>query len=440
MVHRAGVGPAPCRVDKLTAEILAQKLEELKDETVRERAVSLSMSMKDENGVQGGLQHFLDGLPRDSMLCDVSLLLGETNLARYRILSSNVKIGLEVASTLREKPLRTPKSGTDFLVNILISVNIVLNWFNPNRATRQTRHAICTYALGRVHTFSQGIAAGWFGLLRELFRGLFEAYLRPDKFARTHGALGCLFGLVVAPFYVLYDLLRGLLIFFDRIMVGIGNGCCGKDDLFLIDPMVQARVYQTPNDLDELLNYDSISESRRDQLKYAVRLANNASAMFSSCNPQFPQGQWHWLEAEVAQLKATVIRHGKSRLSLKDDEYEILVDCLDTCTLERISLSRFCLFLGIAAKNRLERMNRAAIRNNPEFNAATITLPLMNPPVGVIDDEENENKEPTLSMNIIARLKRKSLAPSAQDRVADESISEEVPWASSSFPSRSTTI
>ena len=47
------------------------------------------------------------------------------------------------------------------------------------------------------------------------------------------------------------------------------------------------------------------------------------------------------------QLKATVIRNGKSRLSLKDDEHEILVDCLDTCTLERISLSRFCLFLGV---------------------------------------------------------------------------------------------
>lgn len=437
MVYRAGVGPEPCRVDKLTAEILAQKLEELKDETVRERAVSLSVSMKEENGVQGGLQHFLDGLPRDSMLCDVSLLLGETNLARYRILSSNVKIGLEVASTLREKPLRTPKSGADFLVNVLISVNIVLNWFNPNRSTRQARHAICTYALGRVHTFSQGIAAGWFGLLREVFRGLFEAYLRPDTFARTHGALGCLFGLVVAPFYILYDLLRGLLIFFDRIMVGIGNGCCGKDDLYLIDPMVQARVYQTPNDLNELLNYDSISESRRDQLKYAVRLANNASALFSTCNPQFPQGQWHWLEAEVAQLKATVIRQGKSRLSLKDDEYEILVDCLDTCTLERISLSRFCLFLGVAVKSRLERLNRAAIRNNPVFNAASIMLPMANPPVGDIDDEENEIKEPRLSFSIIARLKRKPQGHSMLEHENDEGIPEETPWASSPFPLRS---
>ena len=365
MVHRAGVGPEPCRVDKLTAEILAQKLEELKDESVRGRAVSLSVSMKDENGVQGGLQHFLDCLPRDNMLCDVSLLLGETNLASYRILRSDVKIGLEVASTLREKPLRAPKSGTDFLVNAMISVNVVLSWFNPGRSSRQARHAICTYALGRVQSFSQGIAAGWFGLLREVFRGLFETYLRPDKFARRHGALGCLFGLAVAPFYILYDLLRGFLIFFDRIMVGIGNGCCGKDILYLIDPMVQAHVYQTPEDLDDLLNYNSTSESRRDQLRYAVRLANNASTLFSSCNPTFPMGQWHWLEADVAQLKEAVIRQGKSRLLLKDEEYEILVDCLDTCTLERISLSRFCLFLGLAAKNRLERLNLAPFETIP---------------------------------------------------------------------------
>lgn len=443
MVHRAGVGPEPCRVDKLTANILAQKLAELKDEGVREKAVSLSVSMKSEDGVQGGLQHFLDFLPRDNMLCDVSLLLGETNLACYRILSSDIKIGLEVASTLREKQLRTPKSGIDFFVNALISVNTVLSWFNPSGSSRQARHAICSYALGRVHTFGQGIAAGWFGLLRELFRGLFEAYLRPDKFARRHGALGCLFGLAVAPFFILYDLLRGFLIFLDRIFVGIGNGCCGKDHLFLIDPTVRAHVYQTPNDLDELLNYSSISESRRDQLRYAVRLANNASALFSACNPKFPDGQWHWLEADASKLKEIVVRQGKNRLVLKDDEYEILVDCLDKSTKEQISLSRFCLYLGLAVKTRLERLNRAAIRNNPDFNTATTMLPQMNTPVGVIDDEENDS--PRLSINIIARLHRKSHQLSTLNRIPSETYGEEDQWSGGSCPlptksPRSTTI
>jgi hypothetical protein len=232
MVNRAGVGPTPCPVHKLTAATLATKLEELKNEEVRRKAKLLSVTMSHENGVQGGLRHFLDSLPRDSMLCDVSLLLCETKLATHQIQLSQVKISLEVASTLRDQPLRRPKTGTDFLVNILISANVVLNWFNPVQLTRHKRHAICTYALGRVHTCSQGMMAGWFGFLREVFRGLFEIYIKSDKFARSHGAFGCIFGLVLAPFYVLYDLLRGLLVFLDRVLVcdrPHGSGSCLSD-------------------------------------------------------------------------------------------------------------------------------------------------------------------------------------------------------------------
>ena len=389
MVHRAGVGPEPCRVDRLTVKILAQKFEELKDQNVRERAVELSASMKLENGVQGGLQHFLDCLPRDNMLCDVSLLLGKTNLARFRIVNSDVKISLEIAATLRDQPLRKPRSGTDFLVNALISVNVVLNWFNPARSTRQARHAALTYALGRVRTFGQGVAAGSFGFLRELFRGLFDSYLTPDKFARTHGALGCLFGLLIAPICIVYDIFRGCIIFLDRVMVGISNGCCMADQLFLIDPMVRANVYETTHDLNELLNHDTPSESRRYQLKCAVRIANNASQLFKLCNPTFPEGHWHWLEVDRQKLKSVVIQEGNERLSMKDAEYEVLVDCLNQCTLERVSFSRFCLFLGEAVKDRLGRLNRPHLRARPDFNLVTPSVGRHIVRVGDMDDDED---------------------------------------------------
>jgi DNA-binding HxlR family transcriptional regulator len=49
MVHRAGVGPEPCTIDKLTVDILAKKLSELKNEGIREKVVVLSKSMKSEN-------------------------------------------------------------------------------------------------------------------------------------------------------------------------------------------------------------------------------------------------------------------------------------------------------------------------------------------------------------------------------------------------------
>jgi hypothetical protein len=421
MVKRAGVGPTPCPVHKLTAATLAMKLEELNDEEVRKKAKLLSVSMSHENGVQGGLRHFLDSLPRDSMLCDVCLLLGETKLATHQIQVSQVKISLEVAATLRDQPLRRPKTGTDFLVNILISANVILNWFNPIQLTRHKRHAICTYALGRVHTCSQGMMAGWFGFLREIFRGLFEIYIKSDKFARSHGAFGCLFGLILVPFYILYDLLRGLVIFLDRILVGISNGCFGRDELFLIDPTVQARVYQTTANMNELLNYDPPSDSRREQLKYAVRLANNASHVFFLCKPKFPHGHWHWLEVERKDLKATMIRSGKDRLLLKDEEYDILMNSLDTCSLENVSFSRFCLFLGWAVKKRLGRLHRASVRVSPEFNTS---MSLLSPsghaitPIGVIDDDDDDKWEKTLLQAKILN-KFKGAQKGAQTRKSD---------------------
>lgn len=82
MVYRAGVGPSPCPVTKLTAEILAEKLRDLQKDSLKQNAVELSQKMATEDGVQGGLKHFLNSLPRDSMLCDVSLLMGEAKLAR----------------------------------------------------------------------------------------------------------------------------------------------------------------------------------------------------------------------------------------------------------------------------------------------------------------------------------------------------------------------
>jgi hypothetical protein len=395
MVHRAGVGPEHCPVNKLTAEMLAEKLKALKEEAIRKKAVELSITMNNEAGVQGGLKHFLDSLPRDNMLCDVSLLLGETHLASYRIQSSDLKISLEVAAILRDKPLRQPTTGADFLANLLIFLNLVLNWFNPAHDTRYTRHAICTYALGRIQTFSQGMAAGWFGLATEFFRGLFEIYVISDRFARSYGTFGCLFGVMVTPFYILYDFLRGCVVFVDRIMVGVSNGCFGTDRLFIIDPMVRAHVYQTTANLNDLLNYDPPHEARRGQLKRAVRLANYARQLYLFCKPTFPKGHWHWLEVELKQLKAVVIRQGRDRLGLMDEEYDILMDCLDHCTVEGVSFSRFCLFLGEAIKNRPKPTRRALLR------CTAAAYPVMSAPspfgdamipVGDIDDDGEELK------------------------------------------------
>jgi hypothetical protein len=45
-----------------------------------------------------------------------------------------------------------------------------------------------------------------------------------------------------------------------------------------------------------------------------------------------------------------VTDHSKQRLGLKDHEYRVLLKRMDTCNLEFIGFSHFCLFLGEAVQ------------------------------------------------------------------------------------------
>jgi hypothetical protein len=71
MVFRAGVGPPPCPVVNLTTKILEDNLKLLTSEEIKKRAEQLSCQMSLEDGVLGGLDHFISDLPKESMLCDV---------------------------------------------------------------------------------------------------------------------------------------------------------------------------------------------------------------------------------------------------------------------------------------------------------------------------------------------------------------------------------
>jgi uncharacterized membrane protein len=414
MVYRAGVGPEPCPVDKLTVDVLAKKLSELKNNRIRERAVELSRSMKNENGVQGGLEHFLDGLPRDSMLCDVNLLLGETKLARYRIINSDVKISLEVAASMREQFIAIPKSSSNVSAKVLKFFKGLFGIFNPIQPRRQTRHGICTYALGRVRTVSHGFLVGWIGFFIELFRAMFELYLRSDQYARNYGSLGCLVGLIIAPFYMLYDIFRGLVILTDRIMVGIANGYFKKDKLYIIDTLLRANIHDTISDINELRDYDVSSGCRLDQLEFATHLANNASYVFYLCKPTFPPNHWHWVDVDRHDLLTSVKRHGKSWLSLTDDEHEKLITVLAGCSLPRLSFSRFCMAIGISIQSRVNRMLRASILCDPNFNKATNDLGGVIP-IGILDDDDDDdNDDNDVNINHVSKLRLRIVSMIAQ--------------------------
>ena len=63
MVRRAGVGPPPCPVGKLTDDILAANFKVLLDETTIAKASELADQMNAEDGIQGGLDHSWPNIP-----------------------------------------------------------------------------------------------------------------------------------------------------------------------------------------------------------------------------------------------------------------------------------------------------------------------------------------------------------------------------------------
>ena len=90
MVRRAGCGPPPCPIGRLTVDVLAANFGELTAGEVVATTKALAEQMTAEDGVANGLAHFLRSLPRHNMLSDVHLLLDPPELvvARYQLSSS----------------------------------------------------------------------------------------------------------------------------------------------------------------------------------------------------------------------------------------------------------------------------------------------------------------------------------------------------------------
>jgi len=66
-VEKAGVGPKACRVNALTVEILSQSLQQLQSNTLQDNARQMTIKILAEDGIGGGMQHFLEAFTREAM-------------------------------------------------------------------------------------------------------------------------------------------------------------------------------------------------------------------------------------------------------------------------------------------------------------------------------------------------------------------------------------
>ena len=415
MVHRAGVGPKPCPVDDLTADILMAKIQELTSETTKSKTVELSENMGKENGVDAGLKHFNDSLPVDNMMCDVSLIMKESKLAKYHVYRDRISISYEVATEMAVQQLELPTTGGGLIINIRrLGKQFKQKWISPldpDQRERFQQHGTTTYAIGVTSdNFVKGMIAACCEASKFALQGLFQCFLRPDKFARSNGCCGCLSGTLMCPIYTILYLLKSLMVCIDRSLVAFANGCFGKQWLYCFDSTVQAKAYKGPS--TETVRYDEdMKDTRRADIQKARKIAESAMSIFNECGPKFADKEWHFREVSTETLKCAVMNKGRSKLGLRDEESKTLLDRFEKYhqneqkTGDLMSFSRFCLFLGEAVNTRFvhneisnddtslyetihdeETGNAHVERISSDTNHVTVTVP-----IGLDDDVDDDD-------------------------------------------------
>lgn len=365
MVRRAGVGPAPCSVWDLTAELMAEKFSMLRDAQVEEKAAVLAEQMSQENGILAGLEHFFEDLPRDDMLCDASILLGEAQIAKYKIwgrlipgmrVSVNQQHGLKVgvdagAVILKEFAVRRPM--------LQDTVSYMKSWFTQFKNIvclyfpKYRRHQATNYRLGLLFGFAQGFQVAFLGCFRHFLLMLFQPCCLPDRWARGYGMLGCASGCIMSPFYMVYQLLLALLVLVDRLATSFSNSCCGTQYEYICDrrgASGKVRELGTVAMAIEKKVDEGISECREKEVLVALSLAAEMKFIFVCARPYYPADK-HWNykvvlgSKMISQLKKARASRGCKALKLSEMELETFLEVLEKHQDEELSFSKVLFLL-----------------------------------------------------------------------------------------------
>lgn len=246
----------------------------------------------------------------------------------------------------------------------------------------------------------EGCFAGFSGIIAGSVRAVWQLYAQPDKYARSSGAMGCIFGFVVAAFVMARDILLAVLVFFDRICTGFANGCCGKDYDYMFDPSRKTPVYQH-NIIEaqvESIVMKGISPARRTDLLKTLDVTVNARVIFEMAGPcKLDENNRHFLTVKLSELREVILDQ-KSLLRLKLSQRE--------------------------ASNVIERLEKLGDVPPPALQRR---LQKLEKPknLSMSSIEEADNEEPEVSgenlINVSFSLFLKALSPSLAPQVLEAS-------------------
>lgn len=195
-------------------------------------------------------------------------------------------------------------------------------------AAGMVRHAITSYDLaGHIHSFHHGVFAALWGFVFGIIGSPFQLFFVSDKWARKAGSFGCLFGLVLSLLYFVKDILVAVLVFLDRVIIGITNGCFGKDFDYVLDPSWKASVHQTPLIASEMEAFltQGIPKARRAELLMALDMVVGARKVFENAGPVLPKDHRHFVVVKLPDLLNVIgTPDTKTKLRLSDADVEVV--------------------------------------------------------------------------------------------------------------------
>lgn len=353
MVARASVGPRPCPVKDLTVDILTERLKDLTSAELKANAVALSEKMNAENGIEGGVAHFVESLPIDNMFCDVKMLLGEVKRAHYRVVGPKLKVSVEVATVTQLTELSEDRFARAF----------------GTRRARLEPLAVFDYDVaGLITSLPHGCVHGCMGVFTNLLRALTSIFRSPDKWSRRQGCCGCIFGTLSVPFLVIYYILYSCLYLLDAILVGAYNQCSKYPREYLINPMAAKKSYvHTTSHLEKLLEKtknDGLSVERFSILLTSYEATKTARDVFNKSKPEYSP----ILRCDEVLVSNLLLQFDemttKSHLFMNNDEKDLAKQHILDCELDKITFSRLCHILHLSVGKRILKVRRKRNRES----------------------------------------------------------------------------
>ncbi len=386
MVARASVGPKPCPVNDLTADILADRLKELTSETIKKNAEELSGKMLAENGIEGGLQHFTDCLPVDNMFCDVNMLLGKVERARYRVVHSKVKVSVEVAAAM----------------DILQHSRSSIRYFFRNRQIRVQPLTVFDYDVaGNILNCGYGCLYGLVGFFFNIVDAALTVLTVPDKWSYRYGLLGCLFGVIWFPFKMIFKAMYAVLYLVDAILVGCYNQFAKENVSWLINPFEkdEAVSYLLPHIKNklEVITKDGISQERVSLILNSYEFIMMARTAFNKSKPVRSID----LRCDVVQVENLVLSMQDMRCFKTTIEMENAIGSLRRTWdgYNQVTFTQFCYALHPVVGKRLLAEDRPRNRESVRKFHSTedIIMASYSDLERIVGGDIESNQEPLLS-------------------------------------------